>query len=289
MKKRIITAMVFMIFTLNLIANNDVEIKRGIVIYESAKFEEAIEHFEKLEKKVKDSSDLYLWIAKSYLSNINNVSFFTKATYSSRIQDNLELSIEKDPKNVEARIYMAQYKFNAPSIGGGDKDEAWKQANEISKLSPSKGAEIKVQFYTQEEQFDKAMEECDKLAASEKNNTHAYYLKGMLYQQMKKYPEALSQFEKAVSIDENEMGSLYQIGRNAVFSQKELEKGIEALSKYLTLKPDSNFPQTDAAYWRLAMIYQIKNDREKAKEYVQKALAINPDNKDYKKLLEELK
>jgi tetratricopeptide (TPR) repeat protein len=209
--------------------------------------------------------------------------------YSSSIQENLELSIEKDPKNVEARIYMAQYKFNAPSIGGGDKDEAWKQANEISKLSPSKGAEIKVQFYTQEEQFDKAMEECDKLADSEKNNTHAYYLKGMLYQQMKKYPEALSQFEKAVSIDENEMGSLYQIGRNAVFSQKELEKGIEALSKYLTLKPDSNFPQTDAAYWRLAMIYQIKNDREKAKEYVQKALAINPDNKDYKKLLEELK
>lgn len=289
MKKRILMIIVLMIFSVNLIANKDPEIGKGMLLYENGKFEEAIEHFEKLEEKKKDSSVLYLWIAKSYMANINNVSFFTKAMYSSSIQDNLKLSIEKDPKNVEARIFLAQYKFNAPSIGGGDKDEAWAQAEEISKLSPVKGHEIKGQFYSQEKNYDKAIAEYDEILKLEPEKSHVYYLKGIMYQQAEKYEKALNSFESALKIDPKALESLYQIGRNAVFSKTELDKGIEALNEYLKYQPDNTLPQHESVYWRLAMIYQIKNDKDKAKESIQKALAINPDNEDYKKLLKELK
>ncbi|MBN2858267.1 MAG: hypothetical protein JXN63_07685, partial [Candidatus Delongbacteria bacterium] len=132
MKLKLLKIMILTLLTVNLAANEIPDLKKGELLYKSGKYEEAIEHFEKLEEKVKDSSVLYLWIARSYMANINNVSFFTKGMYSSSIQNNLKLSIEKDPKNVEARIFLAQYKFNAPSIGGGDKEEAWKQAEEIA-------------------------------------------------------------------------------------------------------------------------------------------------------------
>jgi tetratricopeptide (TPR) repeat protein len=70
----IIILTLFIVLTAKEIAG----IEKGELLFKNGKFEEAIEHFEKLEKKVKDSSDLYLWIAKSYLSNINNVSFLPK-------------------------------------------------------------------------------------------------------------------------------------------------------------------------------------------------------------------
>ncbi|MBN2858070.1 MAG: tetratricopeptide repeat protein, partial [Candidatus Delongbacteria bacterium] len=185
-------------------------------------------------------------------------------------------------------IFLAQYKFNAPSIGGGDKEEAWKQAEEIAKLSTAEGHKLKGQFYSQEKNYEKAVIEYDEILKLEPENTHIYYLKGIAYQQAEKYNEALNSFESALKIDPEALESLYQIGRNAVFSKTGLDRGIEALNEYLKHKPDKTLPQTDAAYWRLAMIYQIKNDIEKAKEMINKAIAVNPDNDEYKKLLKEL-
>ena len=288
MNKIIMMIIVLMIFSVNLSANKDPEIAKGMILYENGKYEEAIEHFEKLEEKKKDSSVLHLWIAKSYMANINNVSFFTKAMYSSSIQDNLKLSIEKDPKNVEARIFLAQYKFNAPSIGGGDKDEAWEQTDEILKLSPVKGHELKGQFYSQEKNYDKAVIEYDEILKLEPENSHVYYLKGIMYQQAEIYEKALNSFESALKIDPEALESLYQIGRNAVFSKTGLDRGIEALNEYLKHDPDKSLPQHDSAYWRLAMIYNLKNDIDRAKEFINKAIAIDPENDDYKKLLKEL-
>lgn len=287
MKLKSLTIITLAIFAF-LTANEIGDIKKGELLYKNGKFEEAVEHFEKMEEKIKDSSVLYLWIAKSYLANINNVSFFSKAMYSSRIQENLKLSIEKDPKNLEARIYMAQYKFNAPSIGGGDKDEAWKQVEEITSISPVKGHEIKGQFYSQEKRYDEALIEYSKISELEPDNTHIHYLKGVMYQQMKKYDKAFEEFETALKKDRMALESLYQIGRTAVFSGINLDRGIEALTEYLKYEPDKTLPQHESVYWRLAMIYQIKKDIPRAKEMISKAIAIDPENEDYNKLLKEL-
>jgi len=269
-------------------AKGSEEMKKGELFYVDGKYDLAIEWFEKALEKEKESSVLYLWLAKAYLAEINNVSFFTKGMYSSDIRKYLKLSIEKDPKNVEAYNYLASYYFNAPAIGGGDKDEAWKLTGEISKLSPSDGHKIKGQFFTQEKEYEKALKEYDELAQLENNNAHVYYLKGILFQEMKEFHKAFESFEKALKIDPAALESLYQVGRTAVFSGKNLDRGIECLNEYLKHEPGKTLPQHESVYWRLSMIYQIKKDNVKAKEMINKAIAINPQNEDYKKLLKEL-
>ncbi|HXK49221.1 MAG TPA: tetratricopeptide repeat protein [Clostridiales bacterium] len=288
MKMKLIMAMVLGLMITMSAAKGSEEMKKGKLFYSDGKYDLAIEWFEKALEKEKESSVLYLWLAKAYLADMENVNFFTKGMYSSDIRKYLKLSIEKDPKNIEAYNYLASYYFNAPAIGGGDKDEAWKLAEQISKLSPSDGHEIKGRFYSQEKLYDKALAEYDGLIDKDNKNTHAYYLKGILYQEMKDYDKAFGSFEAALSIDPSALESLYQVGRTAVFSGQNLDRGIECLTEYLKHEPDKTLPQHESVYWRLAMIYQLKKDNVKAKEMIGKAIAINPQNEDYKKLLKEL-
>lgn len=289
MKRKLLNIIIILgIMSGLLIAKDSPEAGKGKIFYNSQDYENAIESFEKAVEDDKENSDLHLWLAKSYLANINNVNFFSKGMYSSDIRKHLKLSIEKDPKNIEAYQYLASYYFNAPAIGGGDKDEAWRLADEIAKLSPAEGNQIKGQFYIQEQEFDKALKEYKELIKLNPEDAHAYYLIGILYQQTKDFDKALLSFEDAIKIDPNALESLYQIGRNAVFSGKNADKGIESLNEYIKHEPDKSLPQHDSAYWRLAALYKMNNNNVKAKEMINKAITLNPENEEYKKLLKEL-
>ena len=287
MKQRIITIIILVIMSISLIAKDSQEAKTAKIFFDNKDYDSAIDWYKKAVDKDEDNSDLYFMLGQSYMNEIGNVSFMSKGIYASKAKGNLKTSVEKDPKNIEARYYLASYYFNAPFIGGGDKEEAWEQAGEILKLSPVKGHEIKGQFYMQEKEYDKALIEYDKMTKLDQKNTHVYYLKGIIYQQQKKFDKALLSFEEALKIDPVTLESLYQVGRNAVFSKKNLDRGIECLIEYVKHKPVNPLPSLDGAYWRLAQIYQIKGDNNKAKEAIAQAIKINPTD-DYKKLQKEL-
>ncbi|NOR46421.1 MAG: tetratricopeptide repeat protein [Candidatus Delongbacteria bacterium] len=287
MKRKLLTLIIMGVLIFSLIAKDSQEAKTAKVFYDNKDYDNAIDWYKKAVEKDENNSDLYLWLAKSYLADINNVNFMSKGLYSSKIKKYLKLSIKKDTKNIDAIYYLASFYFNAPYIAGGDKDKAWELTEKVAKLSPVKGHEIKAQFYSQEKEYGKAFAEYDELIKLDPNNAHTYYSIGIMHQQTKDYDKALSNFEKALSIDPKALESLYQVGRNAVFSKKSLDKGIEALTEYLKYKPEHPLPSLDGAYWRLAQIYQLKGDKNKAKESIAKAIKINPDD-EYKKLLKEL-
>ena len=283
----VILVLAVVIMSISLIAKELQEANTAKIFFDNKDYDNAIDWYKKAIEKDENNSDLYFMLGKSYMNEINNVNFMSKGIYASKAKGNLKTSVEKDPKNIDARYYLASYYFNAPFIGGGDKDEAWVQAEEILKLSPIKGHEIKGQFYMQSKEYAKAIAEYDKVLDLDPENTHTYYLKGISYQQTKEHDKAYQSFEDALKIDPVTLESLYQVGRNAVFSKKNLDRGIECLIEYLKHNPDKSLPTLDGAYWRLAQIYQIKGDKIKAKESITKAIKINPTD-NYKDLLKEL-
>lgn len=261
----------------------------GRILFNEKNYDEAIDYFKEAVEYDDKNSDYYLWLAKAYTSEINNVSFISKGIYSSKAMSNLEESIKLDPSNIEARQYLAMFLFRAPSIAGGDKDEAWKQADKIFELDKQQGLIIKAQFYQIEEQFDKALEIFNEQIILDPKNVRLYYNIGMIYQSQKSFDKAFESFEKAVGIDKKAYGSLYQIGRTAVFSSSNFEKGIIALTDYINnAKIKDNLPSIDGAHWRLGSIYKLKGDKIKAKEHFEIAIKLNPDNDSYQESLDAI-
>jgi len=172
------------------------------------------------------------------------------------------------------------YYINAPGIAGGSKEEAWNQAAILTKQDPKEGLILKAQLALAEKDHAKALKFNEEILKIDPQNVEVLYQTGFLFQQLKEYAKALSFFEKTLSINPDNNNALYQIGRTAIFTGENLDRGIECLERYLKIKVDKGQPTHADANWRLALLYEQKKDYAKAVDNIKIAKAKAPD-KDY--------
>jgi len=115
------------------------------------------------------------------------------------------------------------------------------------------------------------------------------YALGYFYGRIKKYDNATQTFEKIVEIHPEEMGAYYQIGKMGALSGQNLDRAVECFRKYLTKEPGKDSPSLAWAHYRLGMVYEKKEEKELAKKEYQAALKLDPDHKEAKKALKDLK
>lgn len=236
-----------------------------------------------------DSNSAYhTWLGRAYIMKLQTVSFFEKGILAGRAQDHLNKAVRLDPTNTEARIYLAQYYLNAPSIAGGSKKKAREQAEEILKYDPVEGKALLAGICVKDEEYDLAIEKYISCIEARPEDSGYRYELAMLYQQLEDYEECFAVFEDLLEIDPGAPAALYQIGRTAVFSKTNLDRGMECLREYLEADPKPGYPGHDAAHWRLGMLYEHKGNQDKARAEYEKALEINPEGEEYRKSLASL-
>ena len=59
-------------------------------------------------------------------------------------------------------------------------------------------------------------------------------------------------------------------------SGQRLERATEALEAYLQTTPGRNDPSLAAAHWRLGMVHEKRQDRQRAKAEYESALRLDP-------------
>lgn len=96
-----------------------------------------------------------------------------------------------------------------------------------------------------------------------------YYDLGIVYSMMNEFSLAKECFEKAIEIDSNLYNAYYRLGQIAL-----LYRDIESAEKYFM---QSLYGETEAkAYYQLAKISIIKNDKNKSGMFMNKAIEIAP-------------
>jgi tetratricopeptide (TPR) repeat protein len=110
----------------------------------------------------------------------------------------------------------------------------------------------------------------------------------MVHQEQKNYDRAFEVFEQMLEIKPGTAAALYQVGRTAVFSGANIDRGIECLNRYLTIEVPPGYPGPDGAHWRLGMLYEHKGDLATARQHYQTAVEMNPDDDKFRKSLETL-
>ena len=142
--------------------------------------------------------------------------------------------------------------------------------------------------YRDKKQPEKAIEEYRAIIALDPQDDSAYYLLGLLHQNAKQWEQAFAWFEKGVELTED-LASLYQIGRTAVFSGVRLERGKQALEQYIAREPDeSGLPSVASARWRLGMVYERMGRKELARRQYENALELEPEMEQARESLKSL-
>ncbi len=259
--------------------------------FDNQDYKESIEQLKILLKEDADNLSYNRLIAQAYLklSQDQNSGIMKAAGFLKKSKKYFVKVAELDAGDIEARENLAYSYFFPPKIAGGNKKKAQKYLAEIKELSPKKGLEIEIEFLLYKKKYEQAENICRQLLNKFPEDTNVYYSLGMIYQQQKAYDNAFEAFEDNLKKDAEAWNALYQIGRTAVFSKTNLERGAECLIQFLDHEPTEDEPGLDSANWRLGMIYELQGKSDLAILAYEDGLKINPDNKECKKSLNKLK
>ncbi len=119
-------------------------------------------------------------------------------------------------------------------------------------------------------QYEKAIEEFNKIVLIDSNHVQAHFNLGLAYSQVNHIDSAIQNFQKTISLDSTfyfahtNLGFLY-------FIQKQYDKAIEILEQAIKINP-----RYDRVHYNLGNVYRELEMTDQAIREYQKAIDINP-------------
>lgn len=260
----------------------------GRIAMRSKDFSAAVDHFEKAVVLDDTKSNYHLQLGAAYAQQIQTLGFMEQGRLAPKIKTEFEKAVERGPSNVDARNALAQFYLRAPAIVGGSKEKAMEQLAAIKEIDPREGHLLSARVYMTDKNYDAAEKEYKAMLSADANDVDAHFQMGFLHQAKEDYARASTAFEKVLKLDDKHHGAAYQIGRTALFSGENLERGAEALTSYLKTQPGPGLPSWAHAHWRLGDIYAKMGDTDRARTEYETALKLDPELKEAKEALDNL-
>jgi tetratricopeptide (TPR) repeat protein len=253
---------------------------------EERRSDRAADYFEAATKLDPKNTTYFLWLGRAYGREAQNANVLRQPGLAKRTKAAWEHAIELDPENLDARADLIQYYVQAPGFLGGSTQKALEQAEEIRKRNALRGYLELGALYEREKKLADA-EKAYLGAAKEQSERHVgEYRLGVFYQNAGAYDKAFELFEQMIAAHPSEFGALFQIGKTGAMSGQRLERATNALEAYLQTTPGRNDPSLAAAHWRLGMVHEKRQDRQRAKTEYETALRLDPT---FKQATESLK
>lgn len=249
---------------------------------------------ELLEKAVKydaANADYQHWYATVSCNLAGNASMFSALGYAKRCKSAYEKALELAPSNPRSYIALGQFYAQAPSIAGGDKDKALQLADKLALIDPLQGGllQLRATDLADAAEFDALLAKSELL----RQRPESYFQRAMTLARGEQYEQAiallrLTQQQPAIDDDAKatQAESRYQLARCAVLGKTAVAEGITAMQQYLQDTPDPT--RLDWAQLRLAQLYALADDKEKARTIAGTLFAATDDDKlkaELKKLL----
>jgi tetratricopeptide (TPR) repeat protein len=233
------------------------------------------------------NSDYHLKLGQVFGEMAARASIFSAGSLAVKFRKEVEIAIELDSGNLDALDSMMQFKFQAPGLMGGNKDEARALAEKITLLNASEGylahaklAELEKNTAEVEAYFLKAVQANPK-------NYGALTAVAMFYSQPShaKYDEATKHAQYALQLDPNQIGAHWILARVFALQEKwgDLEQILATSGKNV---PDDLRPFYEAARALLELGKEFPRAEGYAKKYLsQEPEGEEPDNADAHRLL----
>lgn len=258
----------------------------GRIEMEERHEDRAADYFETATRLDPKSSTYFLWLGRAYGRAAQRANVLRQPGLAKKTRAAWERAIEIDPENLDARTDLIQYYVQAPGFLGGSTEKAFEQAEEIRKRNALRGDLELGALYERDKKYAEA-EKAYLAAAMEKSDRHVgEYRLGVFYQNRGAFDKAFGVFETMIAANPSEVGALFQIGKTGAISGQRLDRAAEALEAYLQTTPGRNDPSLAAAHWRLGMVHERRQDRQRAKVEYETALQLDPT---FKPAIESLK
>jgi Tfp pilus assembly protein PilF len=250
--------------------------------------ETAVNLLEKAVAQSPNNAEAHHLLGDAYGTLAEHASIFKMPGLARKAHAEFERAVQLDPNYLDARFALIEFYMLAPGFLGGSEEKAIAQANEIKKRDAIDGHRAFALIYQHQKKPDLARKEYVEAVKEQPNSPKARYWLGVSYYPDKNYKAAAIEFETAVRLDPSYMPGWFQIGHVAALSGSDLDRGEEALRKYLTYTPGHDDPPVYRAHYWLGAIYEKLGKKSAAKASYATSLRLNPSQKDVAEALKRL-
>ncbi len=262
---------------------------QGRIAYLQGNFEDACESFEKaLDKGVEDPA-AYFWLGRAYAQQARkNLGTLRRAAAARRSRLSFEEAVRRDPEYLEARLALVSFHLVAPSLVGGNREEAQRQAREIARRDAYLGYLAWGGIYEHGERWDRAAQAYGDAQRIRPEAVDPYLRLVWMYQGRHRFQEAFGVLEKALEQAKETSLLLYELGRTAAFSGLRGEEGLAALEAYLRRPRLAGAPSRALTLSHAAMIHRHLGNNTEALRIFRQASDLDPDLPQVRRNIEDL-
>jgi tetratricopeptide (TPR) repeat protein len=271
-------------------ANHTALFVAGRNAVEKGEYDKAEEHFRKASAAQPNNADYHFWLGAVYGMQTQRANLVKKASLASKMRASFEKAVAIDPGHYQARMSLIDYYKLAPAVMGGGSDKALEQVREIRKRDALRGRWAMAKVHLHDKNVEAAREE---FAQSVRENPASGPARvayaSFLISHDKNYPPAIEELERSLKVAPDYMPAAYQIGRVSALAKVNLDRGEEALKRYLGHQPADDEPHHGRAHYWLGMIYEAKGRKAEARQSFSVALTMLPEFKEAAEALKRVK
>ena len=237
-------------------------------------------------------AEVFHWLGSIMEMQAEKASIFSMSGYAKKSLKNYLKSVALLPEKLQYREGLINFYLGAPSLLGGDIEEAIKHAKVTFDQNPNFGYKMLVNSY--EKNGDTQLVLATYKLAIEKYPLDAELLlmRGTYWKTERNYDKAVSDYRLAgkLLVSENDqksaqLMSLYWIGRISGFNGDHLERGIDAYQQVIDFNEDLGdafIPSKEWTKFRMAKL-MILNGQKKAATEIFVNLLNSTEREDLKK------
>lgn len=260
----------------------------GRVLMGQRKFDQAESRFESAMRLDPAAAEYRYWAGLAAHERMEAAGMLGKARLARRAISRFREAVERDADHVEARSWLIQYLWKAPGIIGGDRDEALRQVAELERRDAAQAHRLLGSFRWEEHDYAAVEREYRTVVEWEPGDGQAWYMIGRARQEQEDPVGAATAFETALAADSTHLRAMYYLGRAAVGSGHDVERGEAVVRRFLREGASMGPAWLAGGHSTLGRLLEIQGRTEEAIQAYRTAVTLDPKREEARQRLRAL-
>ncbi len=207
------------------------------------------------------------WLGHVYGEKADRANFLSAPGLAGKTRDELARAVELNPNDVDARVDLAEFYFEAPGIVGGGQDKARAQAKALANIAPARAHWVYARIAEKNHDTTTAEREYRSMIEASKGDSEAWLNLALFYRHQKRFDEMEQTLVKTSQAPISKPDVLVDVAQNLFRTGRNPELAIQVLRKYLASGPVEEAPAFKAHYLLGSLLEKQGDNMAAAQEY----------------------
>jgi len=219
------------------------------------------------------NSRFHLWLGRVYGEKADRANFLSAASLAGKVRDEFQRAVQLDPKDVDARLDLAEFYLEAPGIVGGGEEKAREQARTIETLHSPRCHWVYARIAEKKKDARSAEFEYRQYIDLSNGDAEAWMDLARFLSRQKRLDEMEQAIVKTSQAPMTKLDVLVDAAQILFRSGRSFPFAVELLQRYLATGPVEEAPAFKAHYL-LGVLLEKQGDKASAARQYRASLAL---------------